>query len=73
MYPAETRLLYDPRDETEAVFAWRLHELLDAGYRLPHAELIAVRTDIDLHRACAVAKAVRAKGHPAELAADIFL
>lgn len=51
---------YPPREwapvEHERVIAWRLHELLKAGYSVQTAELIAARTDIDLHRAVALVK-----------------
>ena len=38
-------------DEQTRVNRWRLHELLEAGYPLELADLVAVRHDIDLHQA----------------------
>lgn len=37
--------------DAERVEAWRLKELLDAGYAQHRAELLAVRDDVDLHEA----------------------
>lgn len=38
-------------DEPAKVEAWRLQELLHAGYTLNHAETLAADTDVDLHHA----------------------
>lgn len=35
----------------EPVEAWRLKQLLDAGYPIPLAEKLAIRSDVDLHQA----------------------
>jgi hypothetical protein len=37
-------------DEHAQLEAWRLHQLLNAGLRYHRAELLATRTDLDLHR-----------------------
>jgi len=42
--------------EDDHVIAWRLEQLLSAGYPVEDAEAIAGRTDIDLHRALQLAK-----------------
>jgi hypothetical protein len=55
-----------PADKVEA---WRLEELLAAGYPLEHAEQLATRTDVDLHQAVDLIAA----GCRHELAARILL
>jgi hypothetical protein len=37
--------------ENDPTEAWRLHVLLDAGYPLQAAELLAVARGVDLHQA----------------------
>lgn len=49
--------------------AWRLEQLLDAGYPLAAASAIAARHDIDLHQALEL----RARGCQPDLAARILL
>lgn len=39
-------------DELTSVEAWRLAELIDAGWPLEHADVLAARNDVDLHVAC---------------------
>jgi len=41
-------------DEHAQLEAWRLQQLLNAGLRYHRAELLANRTDIDLHRIIAM-------------------
>lgn len=41
----------DEPDEHGIVEAWRLQQLIDAGFTFHRANQIAERTDIDLHRA----------------------
>jgi hypothetical protein len=48
---------------------WRLAQLLRAGYGSEHALTIAVRTEVDLHRAVALVRA----GCPPETALRILL
>ncbi len=58
---------YNARQTDEArILAWRLEELLRAGYGPEAASLLAARPEVDLHRAielrtrgCAQATAVR--------------
>jgi hypothetical protein len=38
-------------DESAGVEAWRLQQLLDAGWVYFRAELLAARPDVDLHEA----------------------
>lgn len=52
---------------------WRLKSLLDAGYSLWEAERLASRRDVDLHRAVALAAAVKAAGKPLHLAYEILV
>jgi hypothetical protein len=52
-----------------AVDAWRLEQLLRAGYQLEHAEQLARRDDIDLHQAVELVDA----GCAPALAASILL
>jgi hypothetical protein len=49
------------------VEAWRLQQLLEAGFPMPIAERIAARLDVDLRRAIALA------GCPLGLVAEIVL
>lgn len=57
------------RTDADKVEAWRLDQLLRAGYPLYLAELLGRRGDIDLREACALLKA----GCPPELAGRILL
>jgi hypothetical protein len=54
--------------EQELVEQWRAQELERAGFPADVAAELALRTDVDLHRAIELL----AKGCPAELAADIL-
>ena len=53
----------------EVITAWRLEQLLGAGYERKQARLIARRRDIDLHRALELP----ARGCSHELALAILL
>jgi hypothetical protein len=65
MPAAETRFF----DENAVIEAWRVEELERAGYPPPSAAEIAVRHDIDLHRAVDLLRV----GCPVELALRIVL
>jgi hypothetical protein len=65
MAVAETQI----RDETELIEAWRAEALERAGYRASDAAAIAIRHDIDLHRATDLLQ----MGCPEELALRILL
>jgi ABC-type phosphate/phosphonate transport system substrate-binding protein len=65
MTAAETEI----RDETELVEAWRAEQLELAGYGAAAAAELAMRQDVDLHRAVEML----AHGCPAELALKILL
>lgn len=56
-------------DAPGEVVAWRLRRLLEAGYPIAAAELIADCVDVDLHLAVRLA----ADGCPAETALRILL
>jgi hypothetical protein len=56
-------------DTADAVEAWRLEQLLAAGYPIATAEQLAARQDIDLHRALDLV----ARGCDPELAGRILL
>jgi hypothetical protein len=56
-------------EEVAKVEAWRLHELLAAGYSVEHAELLARNRDVDLHQAVDL---VRGRGCKPELAFAIL-
>jgi hypothetical protein len=56
-------------DETEIIQAWRVEALERAGYLPSEAAEIAVRADIDLHRAVDLVK----RGCPSGLALRILL
>jgi hypothetical protein len=56
-------------DTLAQVEAWRLHQLLQAGYTHHRAELLANRVDIDLH----LAQELIHNGCPQELALKILL
>jgi hypothetical protein len=43
-------------DEREQVDGWRLKELVDAGYPVHLAELLAYNHDVDLHQAVNLVK-----------------
>jgi hypothetical protein len=60
---------YRSETEEDRVVAWRLSCLLDAGYRVGEAELIACQLRIDLHQALELVLA----GCPPALAARILL
>jgi hypothetical protein len=57
-----------PQDSLDKVEAWRLHQLLRAGWELEHAQVIAILTDVDLHVACRIVQ----QGCSSELAFSIF-
>ncbi len=57
------------RDETELVEAWRAEQLEMAGYGAHAAAEIAMRFDVDLHKAVGLL----AQGCPADLALKILL
>jgi ABC-type phosphate/phosphonate transport system substrate-binding protein len=65
MTAAETEI----RDETELVEAWRAEQLELAGYGAAAAAELAMRQDVDLHRAVEMLT----HGCPAELALKILL
>lgn len=48
---------YAPPTALEVAEAWRLEQLLRAGYNLEHAEQLAERRDVDLHQAIALVDA----------------
>ena len=56
-------------EEVERIVAWRLYELLGAGYPVQTAERLAARLDIDLHRAIGLVE----RGCKPEVAALILL
>jgi hypothetical protein len=60
--------LLDPR--MEPVEAWRLKQLIEAGYPIPIAERIAGRVDVDLHHAVEL---VTSRGCAPDLAGEILL
>jgi hypothetical protein len=55
--------------EDQRVILWRARELARAGYSALAADAISARTEIDLHRAVALAR----NGCPADLALRILL
>jgi hypothetical protein len=55
--------------ERERVYSWRIRVLLDAGYPARLAEQLALREDVDLHRAVELAE----QGCPYRTAAEILL
>jgi len=55
--------------EAERVERWRAEELERAGFAPDTAQILAARSDIDLH----VAARLVARGCPPDLAADILL
>jgi len=55
--------------EAERVFAWRHGELRRAGFDDRLAYKLALRTDVDLHRAVALVT----RGCPPEIAAQILI
>lgn len=59
----------EDESSSEDQFSWRFEQLLQAGYPLDLADIIAVRNDIDLHEACDLVVA----GCKPELAARILL
>ena len=58
--------LVDPR--IEPVEAWRLQQLIEAGYDVDDAVLLATRFDIDLHQAIALVR----RGCPPTIATRIL-
>jgi hypothetical protein len=54
---------------SDATLDWRLEQLMEAGYDAEDALVLAVRPEIDLHRAIALLR----KGCPAETAVRILL
>ena len=56
-------------DETELIQAWRVEALERAGYLPSEAVELAVRHDIDLHRAVSLLE----RGCPSDLALRILL
>lgn len=65
MLPQQCALM----SEAEKVEAWRLHELLRAGYPVALAEKLAADHQVDLHQALELPQA----GCPYRLAAEILL
>jgi len=57
-----------PQDSLDQVEAWRLHCLLRAGWKLEHAQVIAILVDVDLHKACRMVQA----GCESEMALQIL-
>jgi hypothetical protein len=57
------------RTEQDLVEAWRLEELLRAGYPKQSAEALALRSDVDLHFAVSLVK----QGCPPEIAVAILI
>jgi hypothetical protein len=57
------------RTEQDLVEAWRLEELLRAGYSKQSAEALALRSDVDLHFAVSLVK----QGCPPEIAVAILI
>lgn len=55
--------------ERDRLEAWRLEQLLDAGYEPFRAELLASRDDVDLHQAVDLIRA----GCPQRVALRILL
>lgn len=58
-----------PLTDHDRLEAWRLEQLLQAGYAPFRADLIAARDDIDLHQAVELVK----NGCPQRLALKILL
>lgn len=56
--------------EAARIEAWRLKQLLDAGYPVPLAERLAYNQHVDLHLAVEL---VTDRGCAPELAADILV
>ena len=61
-----------PPTEADKVEAWRLHELIEAGYPVLLAEQLACRVDVDLHEAVELVKGVIASGHSPRVAFEIL-
>jgi hypothetical protein len=60
--------LQDREAAEEAIFAWRLEQLMHAGYGPGEAKFLARRLDIDLHKATDLVR----NGCPPELAVAIL-
>jgi len=58
--------------EAAKVEAWRLYELIEAGFPIPLAERLAVDRAVDLHVAVDLAKKVQAKGLSPRVAFEIL-
>jgi hypothetical protein len=54
-------------EELTRIQRWRFEELMRAGYALPDALELALRTDVDLHRAASLVQ----QGCPSEIAVRI--
>ena len=54
-------------EELTRIQRWRFEELMRAGYTLPDAIELALRTDVDLHRATSLVR----QGCPSEIAVRI--
>ena len=54
---------------SDMILDWRLEQLMEAGYEAEDALLLAVRSEVDLHRAVALLR----QGCPAETALRILL
>lgn len=66
---SETTQILEPIvDERSKVESWRLHVLIETGYPLPLAELLAA-SEADLHMACEIV----GLGCSPETAAEILL
>ena len=63
-----TQLAESPQDERVKVESWRLHVLMEAGYPVPLAELLA-HSSADLHQAVALIDS----GCAPQLAAEILI
>ena len=68
MSETTTQILEPLIDERSKVEGWRLHVLIEAGYPLSLAELLAV-SEADLHTACEIV----GRGCAPETAAEILL
>ena len=65
----ETLVTEGRPSEHEKIEAWRLEQLLRAGYSVEDAEALASRADVDLH----IAVTMVARGCPPQQAARILL
>jgi hypothetical protein len=67
-YAAEPVALLEDHSERDEVVLWRLRRLRAAGYGDEVAQKLAVRTDVDLHRAVDLVE----RGCPPDLAYEIL-